>query len=113
MATIEQYLQQIGSATYGEEVRGSIISAITQCYSDANDVVKISETQPETSNTKLWIKPESDEYRVPTWEEHLALEDEVDSLKQRCQSLEEEVASLEERLNSELDELRDQISQMT
>lgn len=78
---IDGDLQQIAEAVYGEEVRGSIIDAIEQCYTDANDVVKVSETQPITENTKIWIKPTSDEYKVPTYEEHQAVADDVNNLK--------------------------------
>lgn len=66
---IDQDLRAIQEAVYGEEVRGAIIDGIRQAYSDANDVVKVSETQPTEENVKIWVKPESDEYKVPTWEE--------------------------------------------
>ena len=78
---IDQDLQAIREAVYGEEVRGAIVDGIEQAYLDANDVVKVSETQPTAENVKLWVKPESDEYKVPTWEEHTTLEDEVADLK--------------------------------
>ena len=35
MSGISDYIEQIRSATYGEEVRGSIVSALEQCYADA------------------------------------------------------------------------------
>ena len=75
MATrkIDQDLQAIREAVYGEEVRGAIVDGIEQAYLDANDVVKVSETQPTGENVKLWVKPESDEYKVPTWQEFSAL----------------------------------------
>lgn len=66
---IDQDLAQIKNAIYGEEVRDAIIDGIEQCYSDANDVVKVSETQPTEENVKLWVKPESQELVVPTYED--------------------------------------------
>lgn len=78
---IDQDLQAIRQAVYGEEVRGAIIDGIQQAYSDANDVVKVSETQPIEENVKLWVKPESDEYKVPTLEEFQALEARVRALE--------------------------------
>lgn len=77
MGAIDNYLAAIGSAVYGEEVRSSIINGIRQCYTDAVDVVKVSTTQPTSENTKIWIKPESDEYKVPTWDEFQALQNTV------------------------------------
>ena len=35
MSGISDYIEQIRNATYGEEVRGSIVSALEQCYADA------------------------------------------------------------------------------
>lgn len=82
MATrkIDQDLQAIREAVYGEEVRGAIVDGIEQAYLDANDVVKVSETQPIAENVKLWVKPESEEFKVPTWEEHQEVADEVAGL---------------------------------
>lgn len=77
MAKIDPYLQQIKNASYGEEVRGAIHDGIKQCYIDATDVVKVSETQPTDENVKLWVKPESDEYIVPTFEDFQEFEDAV------------------------------------
>ena len=87
MATINQNLQQIREAVYGEEVRGSIVGAIEQCYADANDVVKVSESQPVEENVKLWVKPTSEEYKVPTWEEHQALIARVEALESAISTL--------------------------
>lgn len=80
---IDQDLQAIREAVYGEQVRGAIIDGIRQAYSDANDVVKVSETQPIEENVKIWVKPESDEQKVPTWEEFQALEARVTALENR------------------------------
>ena len=66
---IDTFLQRIRNAVYGREVRESIASGIEQCYDDAVDVVKVSQTKPTGENVKLWVKPESDEMKVPTWEE--------------------------------------------
>lgn len=78
---IDQDLQAIRQAVYGEEVRGAIIDGIEQAYSDANDVVKVSSTQPTEENVKLWVKPESDECKVPTWEEFQDLVARVEALE--------------------------------
>lgn len=76
---IDQDLAQIKNAIYGEEVRDAIIDGIEQCYSDANDVVKVSETQPTEENVKLWVKPESEETVVPTYDEFQEFKNEIDA----------------------------------
>ena len=78
---IDGYIEDIREAVYGEEVRGSIIGAIEQCYTDAVDVVKVSDDPPGSENTKIWIRPTHDEYQVPTWTEHQELEDRVEELE--------------------------------
>lgn len=80
---IDRDLQAIREAVYGEEVRGAIIDGIEQAYLDATDVVKISTTQPTGENVKLWVKPESDEHKVPTWEEFEDLKARVTALENR------------------------------
>lgn len=35
MSNIDPYINQIQTAVYGEEVRGSICAALQQCYTDA------------------------------------------------------------------------------
>lgn len=100
MAAIDQNLQQIREAVYGEEVRGSIVGAIEQCYADANDVVKVSENQPVEENVKLWVKPTSEEYKVPTWEEHQALSDRLTSAEAAIEALTARVTALEQSIPS-------------
>ena len=51
MATIEQDLQAIQQAVYGEEVRGSIIDAISQCYTDTVNGVNAAEAAANSANT--------------------------------------------------------------
>lgn len=65
--SIQDYLDDILNAVYGEEVRGSIVGAITKCYEDGRtgavdaiargrlDVVEpIAENAQETANTNIW-----------------------------------------------------------
>lgn len=51
MPTIRQDLDQIMQATYGEQVRGSIVDAIEQCYSDVSNGVTIAQTAANAANT--------------------------------------------------------------
>lgn len=81
MGAIDGFLRQIRQAIYGREVRESIAKGIEQCYSDATDVVKVSDTPPTGENVKLWVKPEPDEFQVPTWAEHQEVADDVEELK--------------------------------
>lgn len=65
--SIQDYLDDILNAVYGEEVRGSIVGAITKCYEDGSagavdviargrlDVVEpIAESAQETADTNIW-----------------------------------------------------------
>lgn len=79
MARIDQNLEAIRTAVYGEEVRGAIHDGIKQCYIDANDVVKVSESQPTEENVKLWVKPESEELALTTYEEFQGFSNDVNS----------------------------------
>ena len=45
------------------------------------DMIQVSSTQPSEQTVKLWVKPESQEYQVPTYAEHEELADEVTDLK--------------------------------
>lgn len=81
MATIDTYLENIKNKTYGEDVRDAIHDGIQQCYTDATDVVKVSDTPPTSENTRIWIKPVNEDMSVPTWEEHEELADAVSDLK--------------------------------
>ena len=45
------------------------------------DMIQVSTTQPSEQTVKLWVKPESEEYQVPTYAEHEELADEVTDLK--------------------------------
>jgi len=42
------------------------------------DIVLVQESQPSSDTNKIWVKPESDEYKVPTWDEFQELSDRVD-----------------------------------
>lgn len=79
--SVDTYLHAIRNAIYGKDVRSAIANGIDQCYTDANDVVKISETQPVEENVKLWVKPTRDEYSVPTYAEFEEVADGVSDLK--------------------------------
>lgn len=81
MGAIDNFLRQIRQAIYGKDVRESIAKGIEQCYSDAVDVVKVSDTPPTGENVKLWVKPEPDEFQVPTWAEHQEVADDVNDLR--------------------------------
>lgn len=51
--------------------------AAEQAARGVNDIVLVQESQPDSSTNKIWIKPESDEYKVPTWEEFNTLRSDV------------------------------------
>lgn len=44
-----------------------------------NDIVLVQETEPTSNTNKLWVKPESDEFKVPTWEEFQELASDIRS----------------------------------
>lgn len=54
--------------------------AVTTIDDKIDDIVLVQADQPESSTNKIWIKPESDEYKVPTWDEFQALSAKVDEL---------------------------------
>ena len=43
-----------------------------------DEIVLVQNTQPTSERNKIWVKPESDEYKVPTWEEFQELSAKVD-----------------------------------
>ena len=58
-------------------------TAATTIDSKVNDIVLVQAEQPTSQTNKLWVKPESDEYKVPTWEEFQELSAKVDYLMQK------------------------------
>lgn len=44
-----------------------------------NDIVLVQETEPTSDTNKLWVKPESDEFKVPTWDEFQELASDIHS----------------------------------
>lgn len=37
------------------------------------NIILVQETQPTEEDNKIWVKPESDEFKVPTWDEFQAV----------------------------------------
>lgn len=58
-------------------------TAATTIDSKVNDIVLVQAEQPTSQTNKLWVKPESDEYKVPTWEEFQALSARVAALESK------------------------------
>lgn len=58
-------------------------SAINAIDDKVDDIVLVQANQPASETNKLWVKPESDEYKVPTWAEFQALVDRVAQLEAR------------------------------
>lgn len=54
--------------------------AVSTIDDKIDDIVLVQADQPASSTNKIWIKPESDEYKVPTWDEFQALSAKVDEL---------------------------------
>ena len=44
------------------------------------NIILVQDTQPTQTDNKIWVKPESDEFKVPTWEEFQELSAKVDEL---------------------------------
>ena len=38
-----------------------------------DDIVLVQNSQPDSETNKIWVKPESDEFKVPTWDEFQAV----------------------------------------
>ena len=58
-------------------------SAINAIDDKVDDIVLVQANQPASETNKLWVKPESDEYQVPTWAEFQALVNRVAQLEAR------------------------------
>ena len=54
MPNIEDYLEQIASATYGREVRGAIVDAIRKCYEDLPKRIKEISIRDRMASGGLW-----------------------------------------------------------
>ena len=50
MSSIEQYLAQIAGARYGEEVRGSIVNAIRENYSNVSTAKTLADDSVTAAN---------------------------------------------------------------
>ena len=59
------------------------------------NIVLVQDTQPTETDNKIWIKPESDEYKVPTWEEFQELSGKVDPDTQDIADLDERKANID------------------
>lgn len=92
---IEQcYTDVTNSSTLANTAANSANSAASSANSAASDanqaaqsvddkvdeIVLVQNTQPTSERNKIWVKPESDEYEVPTWEEFQELSAKVDEL---------------------------------
>ncbi len=55
----------------------------TKVSESVGSIVLVQDTQPTEEDNKIWIKPESEEYKVPTWEEFQELSAKVDELMQK------------------------------
>lgn len=54
MATIDDYLEQIATATYGRDVRDSIVNAIRKCYEDLPKKVNRLSFRDQTAQGHYW-----------------------------------------------------------
>lgn len=60
-------------------------NAINAIDGKIDDIVLVQANQPASPTNKLWVKPESEEYKVPTWEEFQALVNRVAQLEAQLQ----------------------------
>lgn len=95
MGNISQYLKQIAEAIYGEEVRGSIINSIKQCYTDA--------ANKDPANTNMEVVQARSTYKV--------LGDRLDAMDTEDQNLQNSISSeasarkqADKVINSRIDE---------
>ena len=47
-----------------------IVADAEEAVENIDDIVLVQENQPTSETNKIWIQPQSDEYKVPTWEEY-------------------------------------------
>ena len=93
MATIEQNLQAIRTAVYGEEVRGSIVDAISKCYTDTVNGVHAATTAAGAANTAAQDANDAAE----------AAEEAAEAAEQITQDMAETI----EGIQSDIDDLED------
>lgn len=60
MPNIEDYLKQIATATYGREVRSSIVNAIRKCYEDLPKRIREISIRDRTPSGNLWCDVNND-----------------------------------------------------
>lgn len=58
---------------------------------DVYEIVKISDTEPVSTKTRLWVNESATEYEIPTMDELDDLSDEVEGLKEDLNLLEDEI----------------------
>ena len=87
MATISQIVAQIRTAIFGKDVRENIAQGIEQCYDElgnyVDDLIIIQQTQPSPipSHNQIWLKPESEEYVVPTMDDVATVAETIEYLE--------------------------------
>lgn len=57
------------AATAAATSANTAAAAATTAAQNANDIVLVQADQPTAAGNKLWVKPESEEYQVPTYDE--------------------------------------------
>ena len=47
--------------------------AAEQKVQDFNDIILVQSAQPSSETNRIWVQPQADEYRVPSWEEFIGV----------------------------------------
>ena len=47
--------------------------AAEQKVQDFNDIILVQSTEPSSETNRIWVQPQADEYRVPSWEEFIGV----------------------------------------
>lgn len=69
------------AATIANQKAQAAEQAVNTLEQRVDDVILVQSTQPTSETNKIWVKPENEEYKVPTWDEFQALVNRVAQLE--------------------------------
>lgn len=69
------------AATLANQKAQAAEQAVNTLEQRVDDVILVQSTQPTSETNKIWVKPENEEYKVPTWDEFQNLVNRVAQLE--------------------------------
>ena len=70
----------INNASAAVNNANEAVERANQAVDNIDDIVLVQAEEPDSETNKLWIKPQSNEYQVPSWEEFSELKSTVESI---------------------------------